>query len=80
MAICQLVVNEDGRRAVLVFEAIPHCFNLILWNFKARPAIPLEGRCFGQTAETRHQASRGYGELILAALRASDRDWKAVGG
>jgi hypothetical protein len=64
----ELVVDEDGMRAIFGLEAILHAGDLVLGNLEARPAVPLEAGGLGQAAETGDETARRHGERVLAIL------------
>lgn len=78
MTVCELIVEHDGYRIVFLLKLVLEVGHLIVWNLEARPAIPLEGGCLGQPAQTTDQAPRGHGHLILALIGALDGDGQAV--
>ena len=78
MAIRQLVVEHDGYSVVLILELGGEGGDLVLWDLKTGPAIPLEGRCLGQSTQTTDQTSRGHGHLELAFIGALDGDGQTI--
>lgn len=47
--ICEFIVNEDGYGTVLLLQTLLDDRDFGFWYLQTRPAIPLEGRGFGQT-------------------------------
>ncbi|CRK33032.1 hypothetical protein BN1708_005977 [Verticillium longisporum] len=78
VAVGEVVVDEDGVGAVFVLEALLHASDFCLGNLEARPAVPLEARGFGQTAEASDETAGRHGELIVAIFLALDGDGQAV--
>lgn len=79
MLICQLIINEDWVRAILVLETLLHAIDLVLGNLETRPAVPLEGRRLGEAAEAGDETAGRHGEGVAAIIGALDGDGEAVG-
>jgi hypothetical protein len=78
VAVGKLIVEHDGDGIVLVLELGGEGRNLVLWDLETRPAVPLEGRCLGQSTQTTDQTSGGHGHLELAFIGALDGDGQAI--
>lgn len=79
MSIGQVIVDEDGYRAVLVFQARGDDGNFFLRYLETGPSIPLEGCCFRQATQAADQAAGGHGKVVLSIFGAFDGDGQAVG-
>lgn len=78
MSVGKFVVDKDGMSAVLVLKTALHAFDLIFWDLKTRPAIPLEAGRFAEAAEAGDKATRRHGEAVASIVGALDGDGKSV--
>lgn len=68
VAVGQVVVEHDGNRVEVVLKLLPQVANLVLWDLKTGPAIPLESGRFGETAQAADESSGGHAEIVLALV------------
>lgn len=79
VAVCDLVVDEDWVRTILIVETLRHVLNLILGDLEARPSVPLEIGGLAEATEASDKTARGHGEAVFAIFGALDGDGKTVG-
>ena len=78
MPIGKLIIDEDRNCIVLLAQLLAHGASLRLGHLKARPAVPLEARSLGETAQASNETARRHGEGVLAIIAALDSDRQAV--
>ena len=79
MAICKLVVKINRYSSVLLLQLCVQSWNILLWNLKSRPSIPLELCRLAQTTETCDETTGGALQLELSIWSWLDGDWETVG-
>lgn len=79
VSICQFVIYEHRRCAVLILQLFYQLARLILWDLQAWPAIPLKFGGFGKTTEAGNKTARRHVERVGAIVSSLDCDRETIG-
>lgn len=79
MTIRELVVKIDRYSSVLLLQLCVQSWDILLWNLKSRPSIPLELCRLAQTTEACDETTGRALKLELSIWCWLDGYWETVG-
>lgn len=79
MAIRKVIVKINRYSSVLLLQLCVQSWDILLWNLKSWPSIPLELCRLAQSTETCDEATGGALKLELSIWCWLDGDWETVG-